>query len=806
MKKLLKYHSFLYFLLLSFALSSFGQGNIPDIKTLQKKYGKNQSIQKSRLLEIIEDSLALQDTAKIDTMEIDTLEEEEEKLSIYENLLRGEIINPDSLIKDLEIFGHSVFRKKELPSFVSEKQISVPADYPVSSGDEVIIIIWGRINEEHHLTVDRSGHINIPRIGPVPVAGISFKAMQRNIVNRIQNIEGVQASVSMGTLSDVRIFIIGDVNVPGQYTVSAMTNVTNALFYADGFSKQGSMRNVKLKRNGRTIKTFDFYDFLMAGDNFSNIRLKTGDVIFVPVVKKMAAIAGNVRRSALYELKGKTTLKEMIHLAGGLTPAAWVNRIQIERFQANDQKVVLDLEVSSAEKLPDLEIEDGDIIKIFPIVMVDKNAVYLLGNVLRPGKYEYHDNMRVSAVINNYEQLLPETYFNYAVIRRRESPSYAERIVSFNLGSVLEDSSSVENIILKPLDNIIIYDKDFFEPNRIVSIDGAVTNPGTYKLLENMRIKDLILEAGGLREDASTERGELYKRTYIENSVKTLKIDFSIKAAMQDDPDHNILLSKFDHISIRVKLGWEEQKIITLVGEFNYPGTYVILEGETLGELLRRAGGFKPDAYLPAAILTRESVKEIEKKRKEEYIHKLEADIAAATTEIASKGTIGPEVYALLDMQKNLLEKLRETEVFGRVVVDFEKEKNYQDLHIENGDALYVPRNYNTVSVLGEVYNPSTFVLDNYNTKMSHYIEQAGGYKDNANKKDVYVIKANGSVKTRQMMRMSRYNLESGDAVVVPLRLPPSNVRFKLILETTKDILAITSSTLMIAVAIAALK
>ena len=226
------------------------------------------------------------------------------------------------------------------------------------------------------------------RIGPVPVAGIPFKSMQRNIVNRIQNIEGVQASVSMGTLSDVRVFIIGDVNVPGQYTVSAMTNVTNALFYADGFSKQGSMRNVKLKRNGRTIKTFDFYDFLMAGDNFSNIRLKTGDVIFVPVVKKMAAIAGNVRRSALYELKGKTTLKDMIQLAGGLTPAAWVNRIQIERFQDNDQKVVLDLEVSSAENLPDFEIDDGDIIKIFPVVMLDKNAVYLSGNVLRPGKYE----------------------------------------------------------------------------------------------------------------------------------------------------------------------------------------------------------------------------------------------------------------------------------------------------------------------------------------------------------------------------------------------------------------------------------
>ncbi len=805
MKKLRVYYFFLCFLLLAIAPSSFGQRKTPDIEALKRQLGTSRLPQDSRLLKIIEDSLALSDSAKTDTAEVDTLKEEE-KPSVYENLLKGEIINPDSLIKELEIFGHSVFRKKKVPSFISEKQISVPADYPVASGDEVVVMIWGRINEEHRLTVDRSGQINIPRIGPVPVAGLTFNAMQRNIINRIQNIEGVQASISMGTLSDVRVFIIGEVTVPGQYTVGALTNVTNALFHADGFSKQGSMRNVKLKRNGRTVKTFDFYDFLMSGDNFSNIRLKTGDVIFVPVVKKMAAIAGNVRRSALYELKGKTTLKDLIELAGGLTPAAWVNRIQIERFQENDQKVVLDLEVPNVKQLPDFEIKDGDIIKIFPVVMLDKNAVYLSGNVLRPGKYEYRDNMKVSDIINNYEQLLPETYFDYSVIRRRESPSYAERIVSFNLGSVIEDNASMNNITLKPLDNIIVYHKDYFEPDRIVTIDGAVTNPGTYKLLENMRVKDLILEAGGLREDASAERGELYKRTYIEDSVRTEKIDFSIKAAMQDDPDHNLLLSKFDHISIRVKHGWEKQRIITLVGEFNYPGNYVILEGETLGHLLRRAGGFKPDAYLPAAILTRESVREIEKKRKEEYIHKLEADIAASSTEIASKGSVGPEVGALLDMQTNLLDKLREAEVYGRVVVDFEKEENYKDLHIEDGDVIYVPKNYNTVSVLGEIYNPSTFVLDKYNTKMSHYIEQAGGYKDNANKKDVYVIKANGSVKTRQMMRMSRYNLESGDAVVVPLMLPPSNVRFRLILETTKDILAITASTLLIAATIKMLR
>ncbi len=765
-----------------------------DINKLKSRYREKDQKQQSRLLEEYDDdSLAIIDSADIDTTALDTLEEEEEEFSIYKNLLQKNIINPDSILESLKIFGHSVFRKIKFPVFESKKQVSVPADYPVASGDEIIILLWGRINEELHLTVDRNGQVNIPRIGPVSVAGLSFKTMKKNLINRIQTIEGVQAAVSMGTLSDIRIFIVGEVNIPGQYTASALTNVTNALFFADGFSKNGSMRNVKLKRNGRTIKSFDFYEFLLSGNNFGKVRLKTGDVIFVPVVKKMAAIAGNVRRSALYELKGKTSLKELVDLAGGLTPNAWVNRIQIERYQEHKQQVVLDLDISSADMLPDFTVEDGDIVKIFPVVHLDKNAVFLSGNVNRPGKYEYRENMKVSDIINSYDQLLPETYFNYAVIRRQEPPSYAERIVSFNLGSVLEDNASPENITLEPQDKLIIYNREFFERDRIVSIDGAVTNPGTYKLLKNMRIKDLILEAGGLREEASNERGELYKRSFEAEEVHTVKVDFVIESAMQDNPEHNHLLSKFDHISIRPKQGWEEQKKIALVGEFNYPGSYVVLEGETLGELLRRAGGLKDGAYLSAAIYTRESVKELEKKRIEEYINRLEIDIATMSSEMASKGNVGSEMQALITQQYTLLDKLREIEHVGRVVIDFENEENYKNLQIEDGDMFYIPKNNSTVSVIGEVFNPATFVLDTRNSSVRNYVELAGGCKENANKKDIYVIKANGSVRTRKMVRISKYSLESGDAVVVPRKIPYNTGKFKMFMDTLEAISRLTA-------------
>lgn len=725
----------------------------------------------------------------------------------YSNIVNNRIIDPDSLIKNLEVFGHSVFLPSRLQGGGANRQAGVTADYPVASGDEINILLWGRINEEYRLVVDRNGDINIPRIGPVSVAGQPFSSMQKNIINRVQSIEGVQASVSMGTLNDTRVFIVGEVTVPGQYTIGALTNVTNAIFSASGFSRQGSMRNVVLMRNGKAVGTFDFYDFLMSGNNFSSIRLKTDDVIYVPVVKKMAAIIGNVRRSAFYELKGKTLLKDLIELAGGLTPAAWVNRIQVQRLDKNKQQIVLDLEVKSSNKLPDFEINDGDIVKIFPVVNLDFNTVYLCGNVKRPGKYEFRENMRISYLVNNYEQLLPETYFNYAVIRRHEPPSYATRILSFNLGAVLEDTTSTENMFLQPSDSVIVYNRDYFEPDRIVSISGAVTKPGTFRLLKNMRIKDLILESGGLTEEASQDRGELYNRVYQNDGVKTQKITFLVSRAMQDDPEHNLRLSKFDQVFIRKKRGWEDQKTITLVGEFNYPGTYVVLENETLGDIITRAGGFREEAYRAAAIFTRRSVKDLEKKRMEDYANQLERDMAALTTQLASNPSSASEIRAIIDQQKAMLEKLRTIEPIGRVVIDLEQEDNYKNLQLENDDVLYLPKNLNTVSVIGEVFNPATFVLEKYKKRVPDYIEFAGGYKDNANEKDVYVIKANGSVRTKKMVRLSRYELDPGDAVVVPFKLPTFGYnKFKLFMETIQTIANITSTSLAVAATIALLR
>jgi protein involved in polysaccharide export with SLBB domain len=628
--------------------------------------------------------------------------------------------------------------------------------------------------------------------------------MRRNVVDRIQRIEGVQASVSMGDLRSITIFVVGEVARPGQYNVSALSNVTNALFAAGGVTKSGSLRKIKLRRGGRLVATLDFYDFLLSGNNFSRIRLKAGDVLFVPVVKQMAAVAGNVRRSALYEFKGKTSLKDIIDLAGGFTPAAWLNRVQVDRFQQNSYQVVLDLDAPSLKLLPDFQVEDGDIIRVFQIVERDKNAVYLSGNVKRPGKYEHKEGMRVGDLLRTFDDFLPETYLDYAVIHRLEPPEYKEQILSFSPQAALDDPEGPGNPLLQPYDNIIVYHRDYFEPDRTVAVSGAVTSPGKYRLLDNMHVKDLILQAGGLTDAASTERGELYRRTLDRDSVRTEKIPFCVQCAMTDDPAHNIILKKLDHVFVRRKRGWEDTKKVAILGEVVYPGEYVLLQDETLGDLIERSGGFTENAYLDAAIFTRTSVKEIEIERNEEYIHTLETDIMRVSGEVAAKGDI-EEAKAIMNQQHVLLGRLREMKAVGRVVIDLTRPRSYRDFLLEDGDTLYVPQLLTTVSVMGEVFNPITFQHDPRSPRVQQYLDLSGGLRDNADRKNVFVVRANGTVVSGKGRRIERYRLQPGDAVIVPTKIRYVS-GYRVFMETVGAVFQIVSTAAVVITAIAAVQ
>jgi protein involved in polysaccharide export with SLBB domain len=690
--------------------------------------------------------------------------------SLYENILRGVTTNPDQLLPHLSVFGYDVFSQANPSTFAPSDFASVPAEYPIHVGDEIIVMLWGRINEESRLRVLRNGTINLPRIGPVSVAGLPFELVQKNILDRVGSIEGVHASVSMGQLSSIGIYIVGEVRSPGFYTVSSLSNITNALFADGGPTMRGSLRNIQLKRNSQLVTAVDYYDFLLSGSDRSGLRLQSGDVIFVPIVQAMAAIAGNVRRSGLYELKGKTQLSDLIKLAGGMTPTAWTTRIQVERYNNNQFQGVLDV-ASVNDELPRFEINDGDIIKIFPILIKDKNAVYLSGNVLRPGKYEFRDGMRITDILHDYLALLPETYFNYAIILRQNPETFFYQILPFNLHQALDTPFSAENnLLLKPKDEVVIYNKDFFEPDRTVSIDGAVTKPGNFKLLENMKIRDLILQAGGLRLEASRIRGELYRRNVEGKQAETKKIEFCVECAMKNDTNHNHSLLRSDRVYIRQKQGWEEERKVTLSGRFIFPGTYIILEGETLGDLLKRSGGFKEDAYLIASVFTRKSVKELEVRRNNQYMQQLDLDMLNLSSELALNDN-DQKAKELRSQLTALRAKLDDIAPSGRVIIDLSKSEQFEHFSLEDGDVIFVPRNMNTISVIGDVYNPTTFTYNNAKVSPWYYIESSGGIKETADKKHIYVVKANGIIITNTMQRISSISLEPGDAVVVPQRV-----------------------------------
>ncbi|MDR0330577.1 MAG: SLBB domain-containing protein, partial [Chitinispirillales bacterium] len=655
--------------------------------------------------------------------------------SVYEEMFLGRDIFPDSLIPFLRPYGYDVFlRGARRLDFGPGEMGGAPADYPIRAGDEVKVQLWGRINEEYTLTVSREGAVAIPHnVGPVAVAGLTYGGMQRAVADKLKNIEGVNVSISMGELRPIGVYIVGEVNSPGFHTVSPLTSVTNALFAAGGVAKRGSLRNVRLKRGGRVVAEIDFYDCLMSGSGESGLRLQHGDVISVPIAKQMVGVAGNVRRSALYELKNPTKLIDALDLAGGVSPAGWMGRVQVERFEGNSHRTVLDADAS--KPLPEFLVKDGDLIKVFPVLSRDKNTVFLSGNVLRPGKYAYKAGMRVRDVIGGYEELLPETHFGYAVILRKTYPSYLNRIVPFSLEKALADEASGDNAPLEERDEIIVYSSDHFNPDRSVTIEGAVTSPGAYKLLENMTVRDLILQAGGLSDDASKERGELYRRRFEGESVITTKVEFGIGKAMAGDTGQNALLARNDKVFIRSMKGYEPERSVRLGGQVNYPGAYVIFEGETLGDLITRAGGFKPDAYLPAAIFTRQSVKAMEESRVKLYNNELGADMIRLSMQLASKGI---NASPLLEQQALLKGMMDSVTVLGRVMIDMTDEAQYKPFALEGGDELFVPRNLSTVSVLGDVYNSGTFRFNPQRPSAAHYLEIAGGPKETANKKAVY--------------------------------------------------------------------
>jgi polysaccharide export outer membrane protein len=424
------------------------------------------------------------------------VQREEEKI-ISEEVKRETLFNrsrktgkSQEISTDLKPFGYEFFQEAAVKVTTDRKDIPVPLKYVVGPGDEVKILLWGRVNAQHSLTVDRDGKITIPQIGPIFVAGMTFEEMSKKVITQTGQMVGANIDITLGSLKTIPIYILGDVRRPGAYTIGSFATMTDALLLAGGPTDVGSMRKVQLRRKNKIITTMDLYDLFLKGDKSKDTVLQADDIVFVPVTGPLTGVAGNVRRPAIYELKDRFDLQYLFDLAGGMLPTAYTQQIQVSRIQKNERQIVIDIDDKHLSKAPDIKLQDADLVNVFTIVDKDLNAVYLSGNVKRPGKYEYKPGMKIKDLIKDPTDLLDETYFEYALIKRIMSPDRKTEYVPFNLGKLLLDKEELQNIVLQPEDTITIFSKWLLKDKPYVTVEGEVRGKTDTSRKGKVAVKD----------------------------------------------------------------------------------------------------------------------------------------------------------------------------------------------------------------------------------------------------------------------------------------------------------------------------
>lgn len=694
-------------------------------------------------------------------------------------------IEPGSFkITDLTQFGYSYF-KPDTQMFDALTDVPVGPDYLVGSGDRISLTVWGSFDANFDLTVNRSGEIILPRVGPLKVAGVQFGKLPALISGSLAKVyKDFHINISMGKLRLMKVFLVGEVNSPGDYSISSLSTVMNALSAANGPTKNGSLRTIQIKREGKTVATVDLYDFFTKGDKSCDIRLQPGDTIFVPTIGPVAGISGNVRRPAIYELKDEKTLKDLIALAGGVTSSGYLHRLQVARIDAHEKKIVTDLNIdpkSSGKGLDEvaatLQLQDMDLVKIFPIDGMLRNYVRVDGFVLRPGDYALKPGMRISQVLAD-ASLLPEFYTEAGHIDRTFPPDNHHEIVNFNVVRALAGDPT-HDLVLQEFDKIVVFSRWEMEEIPNVRISGEVQKPGEYRLYQNMTLRDLVQQAGNLRNTAYLKNAEIARVSRSGESVISTLLNVNLEDALKGNG--NIILQPFDEVVVKKIPNWKEtvDSYITLKGEFVFPGVYPVYRGEKLSSVIRRAGGFTEKAYFEGAKFTREQIRIMQQKRMDEVLAREEAAISKKQTELTAVAASKEELEstkASLEGLKKSIETLKTKKAEGRMVISLLPEERFKDSEfdftVQPGDLLEVPADPKVVSVFGQVYSPNSYHHVTGKT-VAEYLGKSGGFTRDAEEDDVYIIKADGSVVSRQMSSgffggFMDMELHSGDTIVVP--------------------------------------
>jgi len=731
----------------------------------------------------------------------------------------------------LKNFGYNLFKENASP-LKPILNAAVPSDYIIGNGDEVNIFFYGNDNDEFILEVARNGTIAIPGIGSIIVAGLSFKEMKEVIKQKVESdLIGTTANVSMGELSSIRIYILGEVEKPSSYVVSSLSTVTNALFLSGGVKENGSLRKILLKRNGITIRDIDLYDLLLKGDNTDDVRLQQGDIIFIPAKGKTVSISGEVNRGYNFEVLESDSLKDLLVYSGGYKPNAYQQQSQIKRVSMNGSYKIIDINLELSEE-ESIELFQGDNIFVPSVSESYEDSVIVSGHFKRPGFYQWFKGMSIDDLILKSGGFLSNTDLKYILLVREYGGGSME---TFQFDYSSQPSVESEGFLIEPKDKIVVFSKieekikdieeklleigdketaesylekqqllqqianvereyDYeFTPeqtfrenyiNQVVKrlqdetsytnqnnasvlfVSGNVRYPSKYPISEGMNIQDALNASGGLKDNTFLESVEITSSILDFNKLRFERRDIDL-----NDPNNfKYQIKTGDQIVF--KSANREIESVVIQGEVFFPGIYSIEEGETLSSLISRAGGLTSKAFAKGAIFTRQSLKIKEEENLSQAAEQLRKQLLllGANADDSSNSALQDQ-FILNSIQ----EEVTSAEAIGRLVFDLEDylfgSKDEVLINLQDKDTIVIPQISNSVTVIGEVFSPGTFIFDS-NLNVDSYLNLSGGPNPYASD-DSYIIAANGTIKNLNPSGFfrNRSGLEPGDTIVVPPRV-----------------------------------
>ncbi|HPI32823.1 MAG TPA: SLBB domain-containing protein, partial [candidate division Zixibacteria bacterium] len=624
-------------------------------------------------------------------------------------------------------------------------------DYVLGPGDNVIVHLWGRVEHEYNLTLDREGKVFIPKVGDLIAWGLTLEQMRQRMKERLAAIySDFELTASLGKIRSIRIYVTGEVRRPGAYTVSSLTSVLNAVFTAGGPNERGTMRAIAVTRGGAAAAAIDLYDLLLKGHNASDIRLQTGDVVFVPVTGPRVAVRGEIRRPAIYELSGGENVSDLLRLAGGPTAAAYLDRVMLERISPAGEWLVRDLNLNCGPAQPcdTIALADGDRVTVYSIYDLRTNMVAVGGRVKHPGCYERTDSTRVSDLIARGQLQPLDVYFERADVFRRY-PDRRVEVIPIDLTRALAGDPA-SDIVLADRDSLHVYGIDDVRREQFVYIEGEVHKPGKYPLYDGMTVGDLIFLAGSFLRGADAGEAELARLDSLGN-VAILPVSLS------DSGGYRRLLCEDDHLFIRRIPEWDANRSVVVSGEVMYPGTY-FLEGrhEGLHHLLGRAGGFTANAFPTGIIFQRRSIRDNLQRANVPALLEQSQPIVLDSNGVPTTDSF----FSYRD------------ESMDRIIIDMERilatGGSEGDVVMEPGDRVFIPPTPSGISVLGAVGANGTLKYVE-GRRVKDYIERAGNFTRRADKKETRLIRAGGEVFAGGDVMGKAVRL--GDIIVVPSQI-----------------------------------